>query len=56
MFKALLLQSWHSLSDPKLEEALRVRIDFMLFPGMGIENELKMRCQMKQLYVDFVIN
>ena len=40
MFKALLLQSWHSLSDPKLEEALRVRIDFMLFNGMGIENEV----------------
>ena len=37
MFKAILLQSWHSLSDPKLEEALRVRIDFMLFTGMGIE-------------------
>lgn len=40
MFKALLLQSWHSLSDPELEEALRVRIDFMLFTGMGIENEV----------------
>jgi len=39
MFKAILLQAWHSLSDPKLEEALRVRIDFMLFTGMGIEND-----------------
>ena len=39
MFKAILLQSWHSLSDSKLEEALRVRIDFMLFTGMGIEDE-----------------
>lgn len=38
MFKALLLQSWHSLSDAKLEEALRVRIDFMLFIGVGIEH------------------
>lgn len=38
MFKAILLQSWHSLSDPKLEEALRLRIDFMLFTGMGIES------------------
>jgi IS5 family transposase len=37
MFKAILLQSWHNLSDPKLEEALRVRIDFMLFTDMGIE-------------------
>lgn len=37
MFKALLLQAWHGLSDPKLEEALRVRIDFMLFTGLGLE-------------------
>jgi IS5 family transposase len=40
MFKAILLQSWHSLSDPKLEEALKVRIDFMLFTGMGVEDEI----------------
>lgn len=40
MFKALLLQSWHSLSDAKLEEALRVRIDFMLFVGVGIEHDV----------------
>jgi IS5 family transposase len=38
MFKAILLQSWHSLSDSKLEEALRVCIDFMLFTGLGIEH------------------
>ncbi len=31
MFKAILLGQWHSLSDPKLEEALHVRIDFMQF-------------------------
>lgn len=30
MLKALILQSWHSLSDPGLEEALRVRMDFMI--------------------------
>jgi IS5 family transposase len=33
MIKALVLQAWHSLSDPKLEEALKVRLDFMLFTG-----------------------
>ena len=33
MFQALLLGQWHSLSDPGLEEALRVRLDFMLFAG-----------------------
>lgn len=32
MFKAILLGQWHSLSDPKQEEALRVRIDFMSEP------------------------
>ena len=33
MFKAVLLGQWYSLSDPELEEALTVRLDFMiLFP------------------------
>jgi IS5 family transposase len=36
MFKALLLGQWHSLSDPKLEEALRVRLDFMQFTGFRL--------------------
>ena len=31
LLKALILQAWHSLSDVGLEEALRVRLDFMLF-------------------------
>ena len=31
MFKAILLGQWHSLSDPELEKALLVRIDFILF-------------------------
>lgn len=33
MFKCLLIGQWHNLSDPKLEESLRVRFDFMLFHG-----------------------
>lgn len=33
LFKALILQAWHSLSDPGLEEALRIRLDFMAFTG-----------------------
>lgn len=37
MVKALILQQWHSLSDPELEEALRIRIDFMLFTGIERE-------------------
>ena len=34
MFKAILLGQWYSLSDPELEEALSVRLDFMLFTGL----------------------
>lgn len=33
LVKALILQSWHHLSDPGLEEALKVRLDFMAFTG-----------------------
>lgn len=36
MFKATLLGQWHSLSDPKLEEALHLRIDFMQFCGLNL--------------------
>ena len=36
LFKSLLLGSWYSLSDPGLEESLRVRLDFMLFTGFHL--------------------
>ena len=36
LFKCLLLGQWHGLSDPKLEESLRVRLDFMLFTGLDL--------------------
>lgn len=39
MFKALLLGQWHSLSDPALEDALRLRLDFMLFTGFEMSDE-----------------
>lgn len=38
MFKATLLGQWHSLSDPKLEHALTVRIDFMHFCGLKLSD------------------
>ena len=38
MFKAVLLGQWHNLSDSKLREALRVRIDFMHFCGMDFSD------------------
>lgn len=40
MFKAVLLGQWHSLSDPGLEEALRVRLDFMMFTGFEIGDDV----------------
>ena len=36
LFKILLLQQWHNLSDPKMEDALKTRIDFMWFTGFGL--------------------
>jgi IS5 family transposase len=40
MFKCLLLQSWHSLSDLALEESLRVRLDFLQFSGFRVGDKL----------------
>ena len=36
LFKCLLLGQWHGLSDPKLERALKVRLDFMIFCGLDL--------------------
>ena len=40
LFKCLLLGQWHGLSDPALEKALRVRIDFMLFCGFSLSDSI----------------
>jgi len=40
MFKCLLLQSWHNLSDPGLEQALRVRLDFLQFTGFSVGDDV----------------
>lgn len=40
MFKTLLLQQWHSLSDEQTEEVLCVRIDFMLFTGFELNDDI----------------
>lgn len=44
MFKTLLLQQWHSLSDEQTEEALSVRIDFMLFTGFELNDDIPDAC------------
>lgn len=40
MFRALLLARWFGLSYPRLERALRVRLDFMLFCGFVIGDKM----------------
>ena len=40
MFKAILLGQWHTLSDPALEEALCVRLDFIAFTQFAIGDPL----------------
>lgn len=40
MFKALLLQRWYALSDPALEEALKDRLSFRHFLGLGLSEAL----------------
>ncbi len=37
LLKAILLGQWHSLSDRDLENSLRVRLDFMLFTGLELD-------------------
>ena len=39
MFKILLLQQWHTLSDPAAEEAVRDRLSFRRFCGLPLEIE-----------------
>lgn len=40
MFRALLIARWFGLSYPKLERALRVRLDFLLFCGFVIGDKM----------------
>jgi len=40
MFKCILLGQWHSLSDPGLEQSLRVRLDFLQFTGFSLGDKL----------------
>lgn len=39
MFKVLLLQRWHGLSDPAMEAALYDRLSFQRFAGLSLEDE-----------------
>src|SRR5690606_37497233 len=39
MFTVLLLRRWHGLADPATEAALAVRVSFMSFAGLSLEDE-----------------
>ena len=40
LFKCLVIGQWHNLSDPKSEQSLRVRFDFMLFAGLDLHGSV----------------
>ena len=55
MFKAILLSQWYNLSDIGLEEALRVRLDFILFTGFEVETEFpdhSTLCRFRNILID----
>ena len=54
MFKAVLLGQWHSLSDPQLEHALRVRLDFIAFCGAPFERvpDASTLCRFRNRLID----
>src|ERR1700689_749454 len=40
LFKALILQRWHALSDPSLEEGLKDRLSFRRFAGLALSDPI----------------
>ena len=54
LFKCLLLGQWHGLSDPQLEESLKIRLDFMLFAGLDLHSKIPdetTHCRFRNLLV-----
>ncbi len=51
LLKALILQAWHSLSDEGLEEALRVRLDFMIITGLEKVPDHTTLCRFRNLLI-----
>lgn len=62
MLKGLMLQKWHNLSDPQLEEQLKDRISFRRFVGLGQDEPtpdettfVKFRGRLREAKLDEVI-
>lgn len=51
LLKALILQAWHILSDEGLEEALRVRLDFMVITGLEKVPDHTTFCRFRNLLI-----
>lgn len=51
MLKAIILQSWHSLSDAELEEAIRVRLDFMVITELIKAPDETTICRFRNLLI-----
>ena len=52
--RCLLIGQWHGLSDPKLERALKVRLDFMIFCGLDLPAQVPdetTRCRFRNALV-----
>ncbi|MBT7224792.1 MAG: hypothetical protein HN863_18340 [Marinovum sp.] len=56
MFKCLVIGQWHNLSDPNLEQSLRVRVDLILFSGLNLQGFIYVVARlMKPRIVDFAM-
>jgi len=51
MLKALILQGWHSLSDLELEEAIKVRMDFMAITNLLSVPDHTTLCRFRNLLI-----
>ncbi len=51
LLKALILQAWHNLSDEGLEEALRVRLDFMVITELEKVPDHTTFCRFRNLLI-----
>lgn len=51
LLKALILQAWHNISDEELEEALRVRLDFMVITGLEKVPDHTTLCRFRNLLI-----
>jgi len=52
LLRALILQAWHHLSDLELEEALKVRLDFIVFTELEEAPDETTICRFRNLLIN----